>query len=125
MLERACGAVVETESVAVPEPFATELGLNEQEGGGVIEGAIALQDRLTLPLNPPIEVIVMVEVDDPPAEIVAGESAVAPILKSGAPPEEMFNSTARNGLVATARSGLPSPLKSATASATPSLVPRL
>ena len=41
-----------------------------------------LQERLTLPLKPFIEVMVIAEVDDPPAEIVAGESGVAPILKS-------------------------------------------
>jgi hypothetical protein len=74
--------VVETVSVAGPEPFATEFGLNEQEGAGVAEGAIVLQDRFTLPLKPLIEVMVNVEVDDPPAEIVAGESGVAPISKS-------------------------------------------
>ena len=53
--------MVETVSVAVPEPFTTELGLNEQEGDGVAEGAIALQDRLTLPLKPFIEVMAIVE----------------------------------------------------------------
>jgi hypothetical protein len=125
MPDRTCGAVVETVSVAVPEPFTTELGLNEQEGDRVAEGAIALQDRLTLPLKPFIEVMVIVDRDDPPAEIVAGERGVAPIPKSWAVLSEMLRSTVRNGLVATARSGLPSPLKSATTSETPSLVPRL
>ena len=82
MPERTCGAVVESVRIAVPEPFATELGLNKQEGAGVTGGAIVLQERLTLPLKPFIEVMVIAEVDDPPAEIVAGESGVAPILKS-------------------------------------------
>ena len=91
MPERTCGAVVETVSVAVPEPFARELGLNEQEGGGVAAGTI-VQNRFTLPLNPFIEVMVMVEVDDPPAKIVAGESGVAPIPKSCAALAEMFSS---------------------------------
>ena len=85
MPERICGAVVETVSVVVPEPFPTELGLKEQVGAGVTEGAIVLQDRLTLPLKPFIEVMVIVDVDDPPAEIVAGESGVAPTPKSCAP----------------------------------------
>ena len=52
MSERTCGALVETVSVAVPEPLATEFGLNVQEGDGVAAGAIVLQDRLTLALNP-------------------------------------------------------------------------
>ncbi|MGA8311465.1 MAG: hypothetical protein WB755_15650, partial [Terriglobales bacterium] len=83
MPERACGAVVETVSVAVPEPLATELGLNEQEGRGVTEGVIALQDRLTVPLKPFTGAIVIVEVADPPAGTVAGESDDAAIVKSG------------------------------------------
>ena len=124
VLERTRGAVVETVNVVLPEPFAMVPGLKEQEGGGVTPGAI-VQDRVTLPLNPFIEVMVMVDVDDPPAEIVAGESGVAPILKSWAPLAETFSSMARNALVATAKSGFPSPLKSVTTSETPSLVPRL
>ena len=81
--------MVETVSVAVPEPFAKSSGLNKQEGAGVAEGG-ALQDRFTLPLKPFIEVTVIVEVDDPPAEIVAGESSVAPIPKSYTISEEML-----------------------------------
>jgi hypothetical protein len=103
MSERTCAAVVETVSVAVPEPLATEFGLNVQEGDGVAEGAILLQDRLTLALNPFIGVMVIVDVDDPPAEIAAGESGVAPIPKSGAALAEMLRSRVRNGPVATAR----------------------
>ena len=83
MPERACGAVVETVSVAVPEPLATELGSNEQEGRGVTEGAIALQDRLTVPLKPFIGAIVIVEAADPPAANETGQSVEAVIVKSG------------------------------------------
>ena len=55
-----------TVSVEVPEPPATELGTNAHVGGGVTDGAIALQDRLTLPLKPFIGVMVIMDVDDPP-----------------------------------------------------------
>ena len=47
------------------------------------------------------------DVDDPPAAIVAGESGVATTPKSCDPLAEMFRSTVRNGLVLTAKSGLP------------------
>jgi hypothetical protein len=80
--ERTCGAVVETVRVAVPEPFVTELGLNEQEGNGVTEGAIVLQDRFTIPLKPFIGMTVIVEVAEVPAETVAGERVEAAIVKS-------------------------------------------
>ena len=62
---------------------ATELGLNEQEGRGVTEGAIALQDRLTVPLKPFIGAIVIVEAADPPAANETGQSVEAVIVKSG------------------------------------------
>jgi hypothetical protein len=42
-----------------------------------------LQARATLPVKPFTGVMVMVEVDDPPGETVAGESAVAAIVKPG------------------------------------------
>jgi hypothetical protein len=77
-----CGAVVLTVSVEVPEPLATEVGLNEHLGAGV-PPPVMLQARLTVPLKPFIEVMVIVEVDDPPAETVAGETAEAAIPKSG------------------------------------------
>lgn len=82
MPERACGAVVETVSVAVPEPLATELGLNEQVGRAVTEGVIALQDRLTVPLKAFTGAIVIVEAADPPAAIETGQSVEAVIVKS-------------------------------------------
>jgi hypothetical protein len=124
ILERTCGAVVETVSVAGPEPFATEFGLNEQEGAGVAERAIVLQDRFTLPLKPLIEVMVNVEVDDPPVEIVASESGVAPISKSYCARGDV-QQYAQELAGLTARSSLPSPLKSATTSETPAFVPEL
>ena len=85
-LKSPVGVVVEllTVKVDVPEPPATEAGLNEQVGGGVTTGAILLQVRLTLPLKPLAGAMVIVEVAAAPAEIVAGESAVAAIVKSGA-----------------------------------------
>jgi hypothetical protein len=41
-----------------------------------------LQDRLTVPLKPFIGLMVIVEVADPPAETVAGESGEAATVKS-------------------------------------------
>ena len=60
----------------VPEAFATELGLNEQEGDGVTEGAIVLHARVTVPVKPPVGATVIVDVADAPALTVAGVSAV-------------------------------------------------
>lgn len=74
---------METVRVAVPEPPTTEPGLKEQAGRGVREGAIVLQEKVTLPLKPLLGAMLIVEVADPPAEIVAGESAEASIVKSG------------------------------------------
>ena len=62
MPERTCGAVVETVRVAVPEPFATELGLNEQVGAGEATGVMLPQDKLMVPLKEFIGVMVIVEV---------------------------------------------------------------
>jgi hypothetical protein len=75
-------AVVLMVSVEVPEP-GTEVELNEHVGAGVPPPVMLLQARLTLPLKLATGVMVMVEVADPPAETVAGESAVAVIAKSG------------------------------------------
>jgi hypothetical protein len=77
----ACAALVLTVSVEVPEAFATELGLNEHVGAGV-PPPLMLQARLTLPLKPFIGAMVLVEVADPPAETLAGDSAEVEILKS-------------------------------------------
>jgi hypothetical protein len=74
--------MVLTFSVEVPEPFATELGLNEHAGARVTAGVMLLQDRLTVALKPFIGVMVIVEVADPPAETVAGESGEAATVKS-------------------------------------------
>jgi hypothetical protein len=67
-------------SVEVPEPVS-ELGENEHVGAGVAAGA-TLQDSVTVPLKPFIGAMVTVEVADPPGATVAGESAVAAIVKS-------------------------------------------
>jgi hypothetical protein len=74
-------AVVRTVSVEVPEPV-TELGANEHVGAGVTAGAM-LQARVTVPLKPFTGEIVTVAVADPPGAMVAGESAVAAMVKSG------------------------------------------
>jgi len=75
-------AVVLTVSVEVPAPPATGVGLNEHVGARVTTGVMALHDRATLPLKPFCVAIVMVEVPDAPAEIVAGENADAATVKS-------------------------------------------
>lgn len=80
--ETTCGAVVETVRIAVPEPFATEPGLNEQVGEGDTAGTMLVQDKLTVLLKPFIGLMEIVEVDDPPAEVVAGERGVAIKVKS-------------------------------------------
>jgi hypothetical protein len=74
--------VERTVSVEVPEPF-TEIGANAQVAGGVTAGTIALQDKLNVSLKPFSGVMLMVDVADPPAATVAGESAEAVIVKSG------------------------------------------
>ena len=65
----------------VPEAFATELGLNEQEGDGVTEGAIVLHARVTVPVKPPVGATVIVDVADAPALTVAGVGAVDVMVK--------------------------------------------
>jgi hypothetical protein len=71
-------------SVGVPEPFDTELGLNEHVGAGIPPPVMLLQAKLTVPLKPLVGAMVIVEVADPPAETEAGERAEAAIVKSGA-----------------------------------------
>ena len=78
----ACVAVVLTVRVEVPEPVATELGLNEQVGAGVPPPVTLLQARLTLPAKPFNGAMVIVEVADPPAETLAGDNAEAETSKS-------------------------------------------
>ena len=81
MSDAEVAGMVLTVSVEVPEPFATELGLSEHAGARVTAG-VMLQDRLTVPLKPFIGVMVIVEVADPPAETVAGDSGEAATVKS-------------------------------------------
>jgi len=72
-----------TVSVEVPEPFAIELELNEQVGGGV-PAPVTAQVSATVPVKPPIGAIVIVDVDEDPAVIEAGARAGAEIVKSDA-----------------------------------------
>jgi hypothetical protein len=78
-----CDAVVLTVSVEVPEAFATEFELKAQVGGGV-PPPVTAQVRATVPLKPPVEATLIVDVDDAPAAIDAGASAGAVIVKPGA-----------------------------------------
>lgn len=75
-------AVVFTVRVEVPEALATEFKLKLQMGAGLPLPATA-QVRATAPVKPPVGATVIVEVDDAPAEIVAGASAGAVIVKPG------------------------------------------
>ena len=70
-------ADVLTVNVAVPDPFATEVGTKAHVGAGVTAGVILLQDKFTVPLNPLSGATVMVEVADPPAATEAGVRADA------------------------------------------------
>jgi len=72
-------AVVLTVSVEMPPDSA----LNEQAGAGVPPPVMELQLRVTLPVKPFVGVMVMVEVADAPGATVAGERAVAAIVKPG------------------------------------------
>ena len=74
--------MVLTVSVDVVEPLGTELGLSEHVGAGV-PPPVTLQERATLPVKPPVGVMAIVAVADPPAETVAGVKAVAVTVKSG------------------------------------------
>ncbi len=73
--------VVLTVKADVPLPL-TEAGLNEQAGGLVTAGTIP-QVKVTAPVNPFVGVTVTVDVADAPAEMDAGDNAVAETVKSG------------------------------------------
>lgn len=73
--------MVRTVSTEVPEPVS-ELGLNAHVGGRVTAGRMLLQDKLNVPSKPFRGRMVIVEVADPPAATVAGESADGVIVKS-------------------------------------------
>jgi len=75
-------AVVFTVRVDVPDPPATEVGLNVHVGCFAAAG-VTVQDKLTALLNPLAGVIVIVEVAIPPFATEAGVRAVAAIVKSG------------------------------------------
>ena len=77
------GAVVLTVSVEVPELFGTEAGLNEHVGPRVAAGA-TLQVKATALVKLLTGAMVIVEVEDAPAETEAGASSVAAIVKSPA-----------------------------------------
>ena len=72
-----------TVRVAMPAPPATVVEFKAHVGAGVPPPR-TLQAKLTLSPKPFTGVMVIVEVADPPARTVAGESADADILKSGA-----------------------------------------
>ena len=74
--------MVLTVSVEVPVPLVTDAGLNEQAGARVPAGA-TLQVKATAAVKLFIGATVIVEVEDPPAETVAGLRAEAAIVKSG------------------------------------------
>jgi hypothetical protein len=76
-------AVVPTVSIEVPEVFATDAGLSAHVGPRVTAGAM-LHVKATALVKPLVGAIVIVEVADAPAATVAGASAVAAIVKSGA-----------------------------------------
>ena len=70
-------------TVSVEEP--PDMALNEQVGAGLPPPVMLLQLRLTLlALKPFTEVMVIVEVADPPGETDAGENALACMEKPGA-----------------------------------------
>jgi hypothetical protein len=75
-------AEVPTVRVEVPVPPAIEAGLNAHVGAGVTTG-LTLHDKLAALENPFTGATVIVEVADPPAVTVAGESVAAAIVKSG------------------------------------------
>lgn len=75
-------AVVLTVSVEGPEPPVTDAGLSEQVGVRV-PARETLQVKATALVKLLIGLIVIVEVEDPPAETVAGLSVEAEIVKSG------------------------------------------
>jgi hypothetical protein len=76
--------VVVTVSVEVPTPPVTVIALKLHAGAGVTAGAMLLQERTTLAgLNPPVGVIVIVEVLDAPAATDPGDRGVAAKVNAG------------------------------------------
>jgi hypothetical protein len=63
-----------TVSVEVPVAFGSDAALKAQVGAGVA-APVTLQARVTVPVNPPVGAIVIVDVADAPALTVAGVSA--------------------------------------------------
>ena len=72
-----------TVNVAVPDPFATEVGTKAHVGAGVTAGVILLQDKTTVLLKPLSGATLTVEVAVPPAATEAGFRADAVSVKSG------------------------------------------
>lgn len=71
-------AEVETVTVDIPEPPCTSAGLNEH----LVPLGSPVQESVTVPLNPLIGVMVVVEVAELPATTEDGASAVSVIWKS-------------------------------------------
>ncbi len=70
-------------SVEVPAPLATEVGLNEHVGAVTTTGAM-LQVRATALLKAFSAATVIVDVPAPPTVTLAGATADAAMVKSGA-----------------------------------------
>jgi hypothetical protein len=81
--EAVVAAVVLTVNVDGPAPPVTAAGLNAQVAGWLAAAGVMAQVRFTVLVNPATAAIVIVEVDDAPAAIVAGVRAVPVIVKSG------------------------------------------
>jgi hypothetical protein len=81
-----------TVSVEVVDPAGIEAGLNAHAGAGVTVGA-TLHDKVTALLKPLTGVMVIVDVDDPPAETAAGLGADAATEKSAPEAAVTFNVT--------------------------------
>lgn len=72
--------MVLTVSVEVPVAFGSDAALKAQVGAGVA-APVTLQARVTVPVNPPVGAIVIVDVADAPALTVAGVSADGVMVK--------------------------------------------
>lgn len=73
--------VVLTVRVDIPLP-ATVVGLKEH-AGGLVSAGVTPQAKVTVPVNPFVGVMVTVDVAEAPAEMEAGDNAVAERVKSG------------------------------------------
>jgi hypothetical protein len=83
-LSAGAAPVVVTVSVEVPTPPLTVIALKLHAGAGVTAGAMLLQERTTLAgLNPPVGVIVIVEVLDAPAATDPGDRGLAANVNAG------------------------------------------